>query len=717
MAAFYDTIRAPVFGDPILDSLIGATVYKSGYTVTYALAGKPGSKGMFNDGGTQWAANGARDAFRNAVAAWNEVSNLVIKPDPFYYAEGDSRSSFTTWVEKIGYLGADSPELGEHDLPSAYEQEGLFNSQHAVWSAANNAVGGYSFITFLHEIGHGLGLEHPHGETSFPGVTDPSSKGAFGLNQGLFTVMSYNDGYDRIGDSPSLAYGWMSTPGALDIAAIQAIYGANMTTRTGDDVYSLPGTNAPGTFFATIWDAGGIDTISAEDVTVGVTIDLRSATLKVEEGGGGFLSQASGIFGGFTIARGAQIENATGGSAADRLIGNEAANVLNGAAGEDTMAGLAGDDTYVVDNVRDIVIEEVGHGNDTIRSSVAYQLPSNVENLTLVGTNQISGKGNNGDNYLIGNGVNNVLNGGYGDDYLDGSTGFDTAVFEVLFRKAIVNVRSYDVFVGSAEGSDYTRSIERIQFQDGFFELGTDSAGAKVMRAYDTILGRSPDRTGLDFYVDQMEDRGMSLIGVVNDLSSSAEFQAATGGLSNRQFVDYVYQRALGRTADAAGANYYTQALNNGMSRGAFAVDLSESTEHRALTHDQVSQGYFSTDDTYQSVALLYDGFAGRLPDANGLIYYAERLKAGSLTLSQVVEDFAGSTEFKSATIGKTNGQIVDFIYQNTLDRSADSSGAKFYTDLMDRGATAAGVLLDVALSQEHYNLFASHIVYGIDLA
>jgi hypothetical protein len=35
----------------------------------------------------------------------------------------------------------------------------------------------------------------------------------------------------------------------------------------------------------------------------------------------------------------------------------------------------------------------------------------------------------------------------------------------------------------------------------------------------------------------------------------------------------------------------------------------------------------------------------------------------------------------------------------------------------MDHGATAAGVLLDVALSQEHYNLFASHIVYGIDVA
>ncbi len=716
MPNFYDTIRAPAFRDPILDSLIGPTIYKPGYTVTYALAGKPGSKGMFNDGGTLWAANGARDAFHNAVTAWNAVSNLVIKPDPFYYAEGNSRSSFTTWVETIGFLGADSLELGQHDLPSAQEQVGLFNSQSTVWSAANNAVGGYSFITFLHEIGHGLGLDHPHGTSPFPGVIDEESTGTFGLNQGLFTVMSYNDGYDRIGYSPSLAYGWMSTPGALDIAAIQAIYGANMTTRTGDDVYRLPGTNAPGTSFAAIWDAGGTDTISAEGLTTGSTIDLRSATLKVEEGGGGFLSQASGIFGGFTIAQGAKIENATGGSAADRLIGNEAANVLNGAGGEDTMRGLAGDDTYIVDNVRDAVIEEVGQGSDVVRSSVAYQIADNVETLILVGSDQINGQGNTGNNILIGNTGNNVLTGGHGEDYLDGGDGFDTAFFNAFFGAAMVDAGISNVSVRSVEGLDSIQRVERLQFQDGFFELDPDSAGAKVIRAYDTILGRSPDQIGLDFYVDRMEDRGMSLVAVANDLSGSAEFQAATGGLSDRQFIDYVYQHALGRSADATGATYYTQALSNGMSRGAFVVDLSESAEHRTLTQAQVAQGYFTTDDMYQSVALLYDGFAGRLPDAGGLTYYAEKLKSGALTLSQVAEDFAGSAEFKSATGGKTNGQIVDFIYQNTLDRSADAGGKAFYTNLLDRGATAAGVLLDVALSQEHYNLFASHIVYGIDV-
>lgn len=129
-----------------------------------------------------------------------------------------------------------------------------------------------------------------------------------------------------------------------------------------------------------------------------------------------------------------------------------------------------------------------------------------------------------------------------------------------------------------------------------------------------------------------------------------------------------------------------------------------------------LSDGYFDTDDSYQHVALLYDGGLGRLPDAAGLTYYAENVKSGKLTLTQVAADFAGSTEFKSVIADKDNGQIVDFIYQNTLDRAPDAAGRAYYTGLLDHGSNAAGILQEIALSQEHFNLFSSHITYGIDV-
>ena len=59
------------------------------------------------------------------------------------------------------------------------------------------------------------------------------------------------------------AYG----PMALDIAAIQAIYGANTTYASGNTVYTLPTTNGIGTGWKSIWDTGGVDTISGAGAT------------------------------------------------------------------------------------------------------------------------------------------------------------------------------------------------------------------------------------------------------------------------------------------------------------------------------------------------------------------------------------------------------------------------------------------------------------------
>ena len=89
--------------------------------------------------------------------------------------------------------------------------------------------------------------------------------------------------------------------------------------------------------------------------------------------------------------------------------------MLVGGLGQDTPRLVAwGNVTFVVDDIGDVVVEEAGrHSIPAVQRQLT--LADTLENLSLIGSANLTGTGNALANTLIGNAGNNVLDGGAGN--------------------------------------------------------------------------------------------------------------------------------------------------------------------------------------------------------------------------------------------------------------------------------------------------------------
>jgi len=435
-----------------------------------------------------------KDAAREALTQWDDLISVSLQETGINAADiafGNLASAPTT--QAYAYL----PNATLTSNPAINVQ--IQDIAGDVWvslSQANNLQldeGQYGMHTLVHEIGHSLGLSHPGAYNAAPGVSITYGANAeYFQDDRVYTVMSYFDGSSigaRHFDFNISTTVFASTPQIHDVLAIQRIYGADMTTRTGDTTYGFNSNAGRDSFdftktpapVMTIWDAGGTDTLDASGYATAQIVDLREGALSSIGGvtfdtaptlaqvnanraaiGLAAVSQATynsnmallaanPVVGRLTdnvgIAYGAIIENAVGGSGNDLMIGNNVDNVLranggddglNGGAGNDTldggtgadnMIGGTGNDLYYIDVTGDSVVELAGEGTDTVSSGISYTLGDNLENLTLTG-GALNGTGNALDNILLGNGLGNRLDGGLGADSMAGGAGDDLYIVD-----------------------------------------------------------------------------------------------------------------------------------------------------------------------------------------------------------------------------------------------------------------------------------------------
>jgi serralysin len=283
--------------------------------------------------GDQWFTEEVT-AVKRGLAAWAAVCDIKFQQT----SNGSQDVAFYN-DDLFGALGiADTPSS-----PTVEYNTVVFNWSDPSWTPAGLLKGGAAYETIVHEIGHAIGLAHPHdhggGSPIFPGVNGAFDTGTYGMNQDLWTVMSYVSWSTHTGTPVSNFYGNIAGPMALDIAAVQRIYGANEDYKVGNNTYALPKADGAGAYYWCVWDAGGIDTISATGATADTTIDLRWAPL-VGSHAGGYLSSVDGVTGGCTIAR-TRRSNGRAAAGDDDLGGNQFNNLLTGSGGEISCAAAA----------------------------------------------------------------------------------------------------------------------------------------------------------------------------------------------------------------------------------------------------------------------------------------------------------------------------------------------------------------------------------------
>ena len=330
-------------GNAYIDGILWGGARWSTNKITYSFNSQDRSQKT-----RDWS-EGEIEVVKSALATWEKVADLE-----FVRVEDDDSSANL----KLNLGGDFEPNILGHFTPPGERGQGeaYFNWQGLGGRDFEDLKpGSQGFLVLVHEIGHGLGLAHPHdnsgGSNLYPGLyasLDPAqSFGTDNLNQGVWTTMSYNEGLNGSGIQGS--------PMAFDIAAVQHLYGANPNSASGNNTYTLATKDTENIYYQSIWDTDGVDTIVAPLSSTNATIDLRSAPLEGKNAGG-YISAVDDVDGGFTIASGVKIENAIGGAGDDILTGNDLGNRLNGSVGadrltggkkNDILAGGSGDDVLV----------------------------------------------------------------------------------------------------------------------------------------------------------------------------------------------------------------------------------------------------------------------------------------------------------------------------------------------------------------------------------
>ena len=475
-----------------------------------------------------------------------------------------------------------------------------------------NPAGEHGYVSLIHELGHAVGLKHPHDSSpNLPSAEDNHTN----------TVMSYQ----FLGQSPG-------TPMGYDMMALHYIYGAR-AQRAGNDTYQVSRADADQYIVGgqtyinpslvtkqVIWDSGGYNALNLSGFTAasgGYRVDLRPL---------GWISTNANygttyLEGGLVIGSGVTIRELVNSGAADTIYANSAANMFRGysssrVTGADVIYGATSADTVDLSGYSPSAVLETASGNDLLL------------NLGTNGSIRLK-------DYFLGNQPAIVYEAtlprvSVGDvSRTEGTGGTSTATFTV----------SLSVPVASAQSVSYATV-------DGLAAAGSDFTAAAGVLTF--AAGESSKAIVVTLNPDSLQEPDESFSLVLSAPSAGLEIQDATG---------------IGTIVNDDLTPNVPPVAN---------VSATPTTGTTPLTVQFTGSGSTDSDGTIVSYAWTF-GDGGTASIANPARTYTA---TGTFTATLTVTDNRGATNSRSVQISvQPNANLVVFVSALVMQAVPASGG------------------------------------------